>query len=138
MSISLILAISQGGNMAEFNLDSFTKFTDKRKVSTHDPIITINKGGRINFNKVAFKNYCGTSRYAEFYYKPDEKIIGIKFLDNSTNESYDIKVAKNRGVGSINSYGFFKHNQIDVSASKDTETIHFDSKNAVIFLKIKE
>ena len=43
--------------MDNLTLDDFEKFTDKRRVATHAPVITIGKGGRLSVNKYAYENY---------------------------------------------------------------------------------
>jgi hypothetical protein len=122
--------------MARLTLDDFEKFTDKRRVATHDPVFTIGKGGRIGINKYAYENYIKAYKHVEFYYKADENIIALKLLKRRTATAYDIKKAPNSNNGAVNATAFFKHHDINVSAKRTTEFIEADEENAVIYLKV--
>jgi hypothetical protein len=124
--------------MDNLTLDDFEKFTDKRRVATHAPVITIGKGGRLSVNKYAYENYFKSFKYVEFYYKPNEKIIALKLLRKPTDNAYEIKKAAASNIGGINAIAFFKHHNIDVSAKHYTEFLGADEKKGIIFLRIKE
>jgi len=119
-------------------LDGFNEFTEKRKTSTTNPRITIGKGGRISINKVAYKDYFKSYKCVKFYYNPDKKIIAIELDNKATDSSYEIKESKVSKIASINSIGFFKHNQIDVSVKRETEIVGTGNNNRLIFIRIKD
>jgi len=123
--------------MGKMTLDGFNKFTDKKRSTFKDPRISIAKGGRLNFNKSAFRDYVKAYRHIELYYREDDRIIALKLLSEATDYSYDIKIPKSRNIGSVNCYGFFKHNNIDVSELRNTLIIEIDKENDIIFIKIK-
>ena len=124
--------------MAKLKLNDFEKFTAKRKVAAHDPVITIGKGGRMSINKFAYEKYLKAFKYAEFYYKADESIMALKLIKKATENAYEIKKSSFGNFAAINAIAFFKHNKIDVSARRDTEFLEMDEKNGIIYLKIKE
>ena len=124
--------------MGNLTLDDFEKFTDKRRVATHKPAITIGKAGRVSVNKFAYEKYFKLFKYVEFYYKPNEKIVALKLLKKPTDNAYEIRKAAHSNIGGINAIAFFKHHNIDVSAKHYTEFLGVDEKKGIIFFKIKE
>ena len=123
--------------MAKLTLKGFEKFTAKRRVATHDPVITIGKGGRMSINKFAYEKYFKVFRYAELYYNPDESIMALKLFKEASENAYEIKKAAAGNFAAINAIAFFKHNKIDVEAKRNTEFLEMDEKNVIIYLKIK-
>ena len=124
--------------MNNLTLDDFEKFTEKRRVAKHKPVITIGKAGRVSVNKFAYEKYFKLFKYVEFYYKPNEKIVALKLLKKPTDNAYEIKKAAASNIGGINAIAFFKHHHIDVSAKRYTEFLDVDEKKGIIFFKIKE
>jgi hypothetical protein len=124
--------------MAKITLEGYKKFTEKRRVAIHESRITVGKGGRISINKVAYKKYFMKSKYVEFYYNSESKIIAIKILDEPTNYSYNVKSSKVSNVGFVNCSGFFNHNNIDVSVKRDTDIIDIDEDQGIILIKLKD
>ena len=124
--------------MAKLKLDNFEKFTAKRQVAAHDPVITIGKGGRMSINKFAYEKYFKAFKYVEFYYKADESIMALKLIKQATENAYEIKKAAAGNFAGINAIAFFKHNKIDVDSKRNTEFLEVDEKSGIIFLKIKE
>ena len=114
--------------MPKLKLDDFEKFTDKRRVAAHDPVITIGKGGRMSVNKFAYEKYFKAFKYVEFYYKSDESIIALKLSKKTTENAYEIKKAAAGNFAAINAIAFFKHNKIDVKTKRNTEFLEVDDK----------
>jgi len=124
--------------MGKLTLDDFDKFTDKRRVATHDPVITVGKGGRLSINKFAYENYFKLFKYVEFYYKKDESIIALKLIKKPTDNAYEIKKAAAGNFAAVNAIAFFKHHDIDVTAKRNTKFLDIDEKNGIVFIKLEE
>jgi len=123
--------------MARLTLEDFDKFTDKRKVATHDPVITIGKGGRLSINKFAYENYFKLFKYVEFYYKKDKSIIALKLMKESTDNAYEIKKSVAGNFAAVNAIAFFKHHDINVSVKRNTKFLDVDEKNGIVFIKLE-
>ena len=66
----------------------FEKFSPPRK-RANNPIVTITKN-RLQLNKQCQKKYFKNINFAELYYDPDKKIIGIKPIEKETNDAIKI------------------------------------------------
>lgn len=92
--------------MKDLTIDGFTEFTDKKGFITEDPMVSITSGGRIGFNKKAFRDYLSGYKHIKLYYNSEKKVIALQGTNTATPNTYPIKKNKASETGYINSKSF--------------------------------
>jgi len=114
----------------------YEKFTKQRRPAKDQSMITVLKSGLLGINKRCMEEYFRDCKYAEMYYDSEQKKIGIRPTNNSTNDAYNVRPIKDGKLGSISVREFLKHFGIEHEKSIAYSAVWNDKEKLVeIILK---
>jgi hypothetical protein len=87
----------------------YEKFTKQRRPAKDQAMITVLKGGQLGINKMCMEEYFRDYKYVEMYYDKDQKKIGIRPTNDSTNDAYNVRLIKGGKLANISVKEFLKH-----------------------------
>lgn len=126
----------------------FEKFQPPRKRADR-PIVAITRK-RLQLNSDCQKKYFKEKEFVELFYDRDKKIIGIKPLENETENSIKIRRYRERGIAVIAATFFIRefdlesHLAFDVNLPTEWQKersiqvpADWDSKEKMVILKLQ-
>jgi hypothetical protein len=83
----------------EANMSKFDRFKWAHKSTNRstEPTVGVGKGGRVNFNAAAVKEYLDDYPCAKLGYDPDENELAIMFMDKDAGDAYSIQYTFDKG-----------------------------------------
>jgi hypothetical protein len=97
---------------------SFIEFTAKKTRNLDKLTVSINKGGRIVFSQRCYTDYLKGFKFAQLFYDPDKRIIGIKPTNEELPNVYPLKVGRDQKNAYISCIAYFKYFTINDSSRK--------------------
>ena len=116
----------------------FKKF-ERNKISTRVPGIRITES-TISFNASATYQFVKDNRFAELYFDEDEKVIGMKIVDEETESAFPIRYYEqpHTPIVNINCKPFIDYFHIlEVLGEPKTLPIEEDKETGMLLAKLK-
>jgi hypothetical protein len=94
-------------------------------------MVTLSTSGQFGLNSAVVRNLLGESKYALLLFDKERSLIGIKFLKSNEPDAYPVKLAPNKGHGSITGMAFMKVYEIMPTETRSYPA-SYDDKNKIL------
>lgn len=71
-------------------------------------MVTLSTSGQFGLNSAVVRNILGTAKFALLLFDKERSLVGIRFLNANEPDAYPVKLAPNKGHGSITGMAFMK------------------------------
>jgi len=118
-------------------MSRFEKFTEKKFKSETKSLATITKGGLLNLNSAAMHNLVKDSQYAVLFYDRENSLVGIRFTNKATPESYKIRKYRDGRLGIFSMVAFLRYYEVE-HPKTIAYTLEWDEEEKMSVIKLKE
>lgn len=118
-------------------MNSFEKFKKRGAPRSSEPTISIRTNGALGINAAAVREYFGECRYVEFYFDRDNKVMGIKPVQEKTEDSYSLFLSKRSRSATVSARKFLSHYGIDYGQTRRLP-LQWDEENQLLTADLKE